>query len=63
MPYKIVMHPYDVEIAEIHYIHAENVRDARFKALKFHKGKPLRKIEYLRKTEMEVFEECGVFED
>lgn len=61
--YRIIMHPYNVEIAENHYIHAENTRDAKFKSLKFQCGKSYRKIEYLRKTEMEVREECGIFED
>ena len=64
MPYKVVMRKMDVEIPEIHYIHAENTRDAKRKSLKFFNPEVLlRKIDYIRMTELEVMEECGVFDD
>ena len=63
MPYKIVMHPMNTEILEIHYIHADHTRDAKFKSLKFQCGKSYRKIDYLRMSEIEVQEECGIYED
>ena len=63
MSYKIVMHRMDAEIKEVHYIHADHTRDAKFKALKFQCGKSYRKIEYLRMSEIEVREERGIYED
>ena len=63
MPYKIVLHMLDVELQEVHFIHAENLRDAKFKSLKFQSGKRTRKVDYLRMTELEVKEQCGVYED
>ena len=63
MPYKIVLHNMYTETVETHYIHAENERVAKFKALKFQCGKKYRKIDYLRMTEIEVLEECGVYDD
>jgi len=63
MPYKIVLHLMDVEIKENHFIHAENLRDAKFKSLKFQSGKRVRKIDHLRMTELEVREQCGIYED
>ena len=64
MLYKIVMQKLRVEQSEVHYIHAENTRDAKRKSLKFfNPAVLLRKIDYIRMTELEVIEECGVFED
>ena len=64
MPYKIVMRKLRVEQCEVHYIHAENTRDAKRKALRFLNPEILfRKIDYIRMTELEVMEERGVFED
>ena len=63
MPYKVILHRMDVEIAEKHYIHAMHTRDAKRIALKFQCGNLYRKIEYIRMTEFEVREECGVYED
>ena len=64
MPYKIVIHKMNVETKEKHYIHAENTRDAKRKSLKFLiPGILVRKIDYIRMTELLVREECGVFED
>lgn len=63
MPFKVILHPMNVEIAEKHYIHAKHTRDAKRKALKFQCGILYRKIEYIPMTEFEVREECGVYED
>lgn len=64
MPYKIIMWKMNTEIPEIHYIHAENTRVAKRKALRYMlSGILLRKIEYVRMTEILVQEECGIFED
>ena len=64
MPYKIVMRKMDTEIPEVHYIHALHTRDAKRKALKFFIPEiQLRKVDYIRTTELMVREECGVYED
>ena len=55
MPYKVIL--------EMHYIHARHTRDAKRIALKFQCGVLYRNIEYIPMTEMEVREECGVYED
>ena len=64
MPYKIVMWKMNTEIPDIHYIHAENMRIAKRKSLRFFSAEiPLRKIDYIRMTEILVREECGIYED
>ena len=64
MPYKIVLWRMDTQLSEIHYIHAENTRDAKRKSLRFFRpGIQLRKIDYFRTTEFMVREECGIYED
>ena len=63
MPYKIVMRKMRTEKSDIHYIHAENTRDAKRKSLKFQCGILYRKIDYIPLTELEVHEECGIYED
>ena len=63
MPYKIVIRKLDVMIPEIHYIHAENRRDAKFKSLRFQTpDKKICGIDYIPMTEFLVKEECGIYE-
>ena len=64
VPYKIVIRNLKNEIPEIHYIHAENTRDAKRKSIQFFRPEILvRNVEYIRMTEFLVREECGIFED
>ena len=64
MPYKIVLWKMNTEIPETHYIHAENTRDAKRKSLRFFvPGIVLRKIDYIRTTEIIMREECGKYDD
>ena len=64
MPYKIVIWNLRSELSEVHYIHAENSRVAKRKALRFFRPELLiRKIECVRMTELLVKEENGFYED
>lgn len=64
MPYKIVLRKMRHGISEVHYIHAENSRDAKRKSLRFFNAEdPAWKIDCIRMTEFLVKEECGKYED